>query len=382
MALIAMLLPPALAARDGNVFELTLSETISYDDNLYRLAPDANATQLIGTERRDDLASSTTLGLSADKPFGRQNLYGSYRHIFTRYQIHKNANYELDDGQLGWKGGFGRANQWDLYAKRTAAQSDYADNPGRVANTATTDIGHAEMDLRYASDWRSRFVYEASRLRNSTAVSNGGDYDGYLASMSLGVWPASGNGLEARYANSGQDYAKGQTYKQHDFGLNAAYGDNPASRFEGSAGVQIQKAGSNRETRRGRLSLRHTWRPRGSSTLSLRVLREKTSPSTSSPVQAESYGGEAQWTWLATAKLRFDSSIDYRKRHYDPYQEFSGAAPIDRREYLRTASIALNYFLQENLVLALSTRNDKRDANHIRYNYDSQSYSLTLQYVY
>ncbi|MFT3735899.1 MAG: hypothetical protein QM776_12875 [Rhodocyclaceae bacterium] len=369
-------------ARDGNVLELTAAESVAYDDNLYRLAPDSNATQLIGSERRDDLGSTTTLQLAADKLIGRQNLFGSYRHAITRYQIHKTANYDLDDGQAGWRGGFGAYNQWDVFYKRSSVQSDYSDRLSYVSNVVDTSALHAGTEIRYRTDWRTDLSLEDERQRNSTTARNGGDYNGRLFQAGFGYWPLTGNKLGVQFRQARREYSGDRGWRENAFNLLGAYSGSAVSKLDGSAGVQLQRGNDGATSRNLRFSLNHLWVPAGQSSYSLRLIRERSAASNSGSAQADINGVQAHWYWAMSAKLRLDSGFDYQRRKYDGYIEPGTSQPIERKEYVRVSSLTLSYIPVVNMTASLAIQNHKRDANHIRYNYDAQSCWLSLQYVY
>ena len=364
-------------AREGNVFSLKLSELLQYDDNIFRLSPDADNRQVLGSDRRDDFISSTTVALDANKQVGRHNFYGELSYTQVLFQEFRRLDYTGENSRLGWSGGFGAANNWDVYFKRSATQSDFADLQTALSNVVTTDTIGGSMSIRVASDWVVRPALSEDKYSNSADSRKSSDGSARHTSLNFGYRPHSGNALEAQYRHLDRDYDVGGGFRQKEIGVLGVWMPSSASVLEirGARLVQKTKIGGgngNFSQQVGHFNYR--WQTSGASTLNFRVFRELSSVNIVGAEQdALARGVTGVWSWTPLAKVKFDSTYDYRKRTFQQ---------ITLRDKTRTASLGATYFPDPALSLQAIVKNERRKADPNSREYEAQSYSLSLQYSF
>jgi len=388
---VALLAHSGLAtARDGNVFSLTLSETLQYDTNPLRVAPETDNRKVLDSDRRDDFISSTTLALNASKQLGRHNLYADLSQTYVFFQEFTRLNYTADNARVGWSGAYGADNNWDTYYRHSTTHSDFADLQVALTNLVTVDTVGASLRQRVATDWVFRPEISRSKDRNSADIKKGGDGESLTAQLNFGYRPHTGNVLEAQYRATERDYVYGGGYRQNELGAFGSWGSNTASMLDMRAALVEQKAKSGSASRGigdfhqivGYVNYR--WQPTGASQLSFRLFREISTINFGTDQDAVARGATVGWSWTPLAKVKFDTTFDYRKREFpqttviDP-TSLTRVSVRDRTHYL---SLGATYAATQNLSLLASAKTETRHAEPSYLGYEDRVYSLILQYVF
>ncbi|MEC5384410.1 hypothetical protein VVD49_01675 [Uliginosibacterium sp. H3] len=389
---VALLAYSGLAtARDGNVFGLTLAETLQYDTNPMRVASETDNRRALNSDRRDDFISSTTAALTASKQLGRHNLYGELSQTYVVFQEFTRLNYTSENSRVGWSGVYGAENNWDAYYRHTVTHSDFADLQLALTNLVTSDTLGARLSQRIATDWLFRPEVSQNKDRNSADIKKGGDGTTRNVWLNLGYRPYTANVLEAQYRLSEREYVYGGGYRQNELGAFGSWGGNTASAFELRVALVEQRAKSGSASQGvgdfhqvvGHANYR--WRPTGASTLNFRLFREISTINFGTDQDAVARGGTASWSWTPLAKVKFDTIFDYRKREFpnttviDPGSPGSRITVHDRTHYV---SLGATYVPTQALTVQANARTETRHADPSYLGYEDRVYSLTLQYAF
>ncbi len=102
--LASLLLLPALHARAQDAAKVTpfVEETLTSDDNVFRISKDVDPATVIGSRSRADTYRTTSFGLSADVPVSRQRFVGSLTFNTTRYQRFSALDFDGHDLRGSW----------------------------------------------------------------------------------------------------------------------------------------------------------------------------------------------------------------------------------------------------------------------------------------
>ena len=366
------------AAREGNVFSLTLSESLMYDDNVFRLSPETDNRSAIGSDRRDEFISSTTIAVDASKQVGRHNFYGELSRNFVLFQEFRRLNYTGENDRLGWSGTFGAENNWDAYFKRTRTQSDFADLQRALSNVLTSDTLGLSMSMRLAKDFVLRPSIYQDEYTNTADEKKNGDGKAHSVSLNLGYRPYTGNVIEAQFRHTDRDYDIGGGFVQNETGVLGTWVPSGTSMLELRAAVLQQDAKSGRNN--GNADFRqvvghasYRWRPTGASLLNFRIFRDISLVNIGSEQDTVARGITASWTWTPLAKVKFDTTYDYRKRTFPQ---------ISLRDRTRTAGLTAAYLPTPSFSVQAGIKNERRHADPSLRGYKDQNYSLVLQYSF
>jgi hypothetical protein len=378
------------AAREGNVFSLTLAESLQYDTNLLRVAPDTNNREDIGSDRRDDFISSTTVALDMSKQIGRHTFYGELSGTDNRFQEFSQLNYIAQNDRLGWSGVFGDDDKWDTYFRHVRSQSDYADFRVPIPNVVTTDTLGGNMWLRLARDWVFRPEVYEDKYSNSASIRQINDNKVRTGTLNLGYRPYTGNVLEAQYRYADRDYDIGGGFWQSETGVFGSWSGGTVSTLEGRIALVRQKAKTGTFTgasdfRQPVGYVNYRWQPTGASLLNFKLFREISTIDIGTDQDAVARGVNAQWTWSPLAKVRFDTIFDYRKRNFPNANAVDPTDPATRigvKDRTHSVSVGAAYMPTPSWTLQSTIKTETRHAQPSSRGYEDRVYALTLQYSF
>src|SRR5262245_11632010 len=127
VAMFASVLMPATDALAiwGDRIELFASETLTYDSNLLRISKGANTFGTIGTNSRSDVYYTTSFGINANIPVGRQRFVGGYAFNIVNYDRFSDLNYTGHEGRAIWFWELGNSLSGQVGMTDTKAQASF-----------------------------------------------------------------------------------------------------------------------------------------------------------------------------------------------------------------------------------------------------------------
>lgn len=128
---------PSLA-QTTETFKLFAQETVSFDDNVYRLPKSSPDDPAHDTPQRGDTYFTTSAGLSFDVPVARQRLLGSVTINDSRYRTHTNLDYTGHDARIAWQWQAGNDVKGTVGYSDTSAPQSFAGVQERVTDMLHT----------------------------------------------------------------------------------------------------------------------------------------------------------------------------------------------------------------------------------------------------
>lgn len=313
------------AAADNLPLSLTVSETLSRDSNLYRVAPGQYAVA--------DTVSSTGLKMGLDKSYGRQ------RYLFTAGTA---LNRYFDSTKLNNTS----------YNINLGLQSEFADKGLLQLN------GNASQNLARFDIANTNSITSAKNTQNTSQFNGQVSYGGY---GSLNPY-VSLNHFQQGFTYTSSSY---QAMNQNTYGLGTYY--NPVSQLSLGLGARLTKGDINYDigggntltdnVKRRDIDLTANWTATGLSTLYARISATHSQDDFIDPVgggiqNATSKGLTGELKWAYKPQGRFDYSLDFSRdkgnvgRGYlsvydytDPITKTSGSfSQIQRNENNRLAN--------------------------------------------
>ncbi len=393
LAIAGLVCGSAAQADAGDVFNVAVSQTLTWDDNLFRL-PDGQSPQTGGgaTSRRD-VVSHTGVRLTADKPIGRQVLRASVGITNVRYDRHRQLDGDLSNHAASWDWALGR--QWSGVLSYSSAQTTpgFSDYRAPVRDIVTTDAAAARALLRFHPDWRLVLGATSTRATHSAATNAIGDSRVDSAETGLRYVPGTGKefGLRARsaegsYPNRQQVGANfiDNGYREDGLDFDVVWRATGASQLQGAIG-QTRRShndvpGRDFSGTTGRLNW--SWQPTGRTNLGFGARREVGAQddliATYTVTDAITIGAG----WQPTAKLSFSATGELRRRDRqgDPASVVGGAP--SRRDDDRILSLGAGYAAMRDLRLNLSLREERRESTLATAAYCTRQLMLAAAFVF
>jgi exopolysaccharide biosynthesis operon protein EpsL len=377
----------------ADVFNVSLGHVASHDSNLFRLAPETDAEAAIGSSKRADSYSRSTLRLTADKPLGRQTLHAAAGLSRVRYDRFQRLDSDLSDYNGRWDWALGHLWSGQLKVGRGETAPGFSDYRAPVADRVTTDTGEARAVLMFHPAWRLTLGATQTEAKHSAAVNAIGDSRVQGAEAGLRYVPGTGKEAGVRLRRSDGRYPNRQAvggvavdngYAEEGMDLDAAWQASGASRFRGSIGQSRRRHDDvpGRDFSGATGSLAWDWQVTGKTSLGLAARREIGAQEDLIATYAVTESLSLRAAWAPTSKLSLNASAEARQRDLrgDPAAALAGL-PARRDDY-RIASVSAGYAPLRDLQLSLALRRERRDSNMPGFSYRTDQVTASVQFVF
>lgn len=191
---------PAAVANEGDVVNLSAAVTMMHDNNMFRLAPNANPANY-GLDGRSDTITMTSLGLNLNKMVSRQQLIGNISFADTSYK----RNSYLDflalnyDGKWLWAVGTRWTGEFALDRTESLnTYSDYTTNNYRQRNVRLAENERFTANYWFHTSWAAFLGISRNSVTNEQAVLAENDYEASGFNYGIRFRPVSGNTVALR----------------------------------------------------------------------------------------------------------------------------------------------------------------------------------------
>lgn len=355
VALIGALLaaaPPVLA-QDRDKLRLFAQETVSWDDNVYRLPKRSPDNPALDIPQRGDTYFMTSAGLSFDLPFSRQRLLGSVTINDARYQTHSNLDYTGHDARIAWQGQAGNDVAGTLAYSDVSAPQSFGGVQQRVNDLLRTRTALA--GATFSGERRLRLDIGAAWLdqTNSNWLNRYDNIDVLRADVTLShVWPSKESlgvvirGEDGRYPErtGAVALALPAAYRQYDGGAVFDWKPTGVSRFRGSLGYATRRwdTHTDRDWDGFVGRLQYDWNPRGKLEFTA-IARREINPYDTQKATFELINGVTLIpVWRPTERIDVVATLDYSERNYlgGPQLACGIALGTDDRLFSATLNLA------------------------------------------
>ena len=395
MALLALSARPVeaqLQAQAQDTAKITpfIEETLTTDDNVFRLSNQVDPATLIGFSARGDTYRTTTIGLSADVPVSLQRFDATLTYNSYRYDRFHELDYDGYDLRGSWLWQIGRSLSGEI-----GASENYSLAPFEEVLSATPDRLHAREEFAKGSwlvtpDWK---LYGAADDLNQSNSDPLGQYnnvtvDSLEASLSRAAGTGNWFGLDTRAEWGHFPVAEplgtvlvDNGYSQYGFGAVLDLGAGTPSHVVARADQvsrhynQVTVRDFNRTTGR----LEYTWEPDVKVSVSA-IAERDISPYEyihSSIVMVR--GLTLRPLWHVTDELDLSADLAWLERDYlaDPMVALGAAPPRD--DGVRTMSALLAYHPARWVSVQLSYLHEGRSSTILYGGYDVDVFWLKLR---
>ena len=390
----ASLLCAAVPARavDGDTLTLSAGIARQHDDNLFRLADDADTEALLGRSTRADDITTTTVGLKLDKSYSLQRFVLDANLVDTR---HRNFDYLDFTGRnygAAWYWSVTPALHGKLASERTETLNDLDNTEYGIRNLRTDERHSLDAEYELGGAWRLLGGVAQTTRTNSATFNQEGDnqlrsvqgglrYD-FRSGTTLAFIARTGSG---DYFNRDEPVVVSQLDNRFDQNEAEVRLHWPLS---GKTTLELRAARIEREHAHfaerdysgqvGRIDLR--WRMTDKTSLTAALDRELTSFQSPDASYITTDRLTLTPVWQMSAKTSLRARFDYARRDYGGAIV---ASPLNGRfDTQRLAQVAVDWRPLDGLALTASLQKEARSSNQARYQYDSTMAGVSAQYAF
>ena len=351
-----------------------VEETVTTDDNVFRISNQVDPVTAIGSSSRGDTYRTTSVGLSADVPVSLQRFQATVTYNSNRYDRFHELDYDGYDLHGSWLWQIGRTLSGQLGVTETYSLASFAQ---------TLDVKPDRLHLReefakgswlVTPDWKLYVAGDDLEQSNSDPLGqfNNVTVDSLEASLSRAAGTGNWFGLDTRFESGHFPVAEpigavlvDNAYKQYGGGIVVDVGAETPSHVVARADQisrhydQLTVRNFDRTTGR----LEYTWTPDVKVSVSA-IAERDISPYEyihSSIVMVR--GLTLRPLWHITDELDLSAAVAWLDRTYlsDPAVALGAAPPRD--DGVRTLSALLAYHPRSWVTLQLSFAHEDRSSN-------------------
>lgn len=386
---------PAAVANEGDVVNLSAAVTMMHDNNMFRLAPNANPANY-GLDGRSDTITMTSLGLNLNKMVSRQQLIGNISFADTSYK----RNSYLDflalnyDGKWLWAVGTRWTGEFALdRAESLNTYSDYTTNNYRARNVRLIENERFTANYWFHTSWAAFLGVSRNSLTNEQALLAESDYEASGFNYGIRFRPVSGNTVALRIRQLDGRYSNRQfnAAAQADNGFSHNGVDLEAnwlltgktqlrSRLEYLERKHDHFVSRDYSGWAGNLDLVYAITGKSNLTFGYKHDLAAFQQSTSSYYELDELNLGARWA--ATDKISTSARLGYGKRSYHGAIAPLPAGVEPRQDKTTRAGIDISYRPLRWFEIKAGMNYEKRNVNDDRYDYKDRTtfVSLSAQY--
>jgi exopolysaccharide biosynthesis operon protein EpsL len=380
LCLASVLLLPALHVRAQDAAKVTpfVEETLTNDDNVFRVSKDVDPATVTGSRSRADTYRTTSFGLSADVPVSLQRLVGSLTFNSTRYQRFSGLDFNGHDLRGSWLWQVGKDLRGEVGLSDTYSLASFAQLLSTTPDELRVRQEFVNGTWMVTPYWRLRAAGDRLEQRNSapatlfndvtndgveaalSRVSKAGNSIGFSTRVESGKFPTAERFTTPLSTtlidNAYRQYAAGLTLDWTVTGVSrlVARADHVSRRYD-----QLPQRNFTGQT--GRIEL--TWTPTGKMTL-IAIAQRDISPyefTRSSLVLLKGFG--LRPAWHVTPKIDLSADLEAVTRSYvaDPAQALGLTGQRDDR--VRSMSALFSYHPVPRIGVQASLLHETRSSN-------------------
>ncbi|MBS3934834.1 MAG: outer membrane beta-barrel protein, partial [Sulfuritalea sp.] len=342
---------------------------------------------------RGDLVAQTAVGLTLDKPVGRQVLRGGIGLTQIRHGRHTQLDSELSSHSAGWDWSLGNRLTGALSYHHAEKLPGFGDFRTPVRDVVKTDSITARATVRIPSGWQLQLGAGHTRTAHSASVNAFGDSRVESVETGLRYAPGSGREFGLRLRQAEGSFPNRQqvgghfidnSYRENALELDAVWHAGGTSQLQGAIGSARRNYGEVAERNFSGLTgrLNWNWRPTGRTSLGAGIRRETGSQDDLIATQAVSDVISASAAWQPTAKLGFNILAELRQRDLraDPLPVPGSLS--NRRDDDELLSLGVGYAAMRDLRLNLSWREERRKSSFAAGTYRARLIAVAATFVF
>ena len=355
-------------ADPSDIFQPFISNTITYDDNLFRQSSPPNSTALKGLIR-DDFSNQATASVAINYALGRQKLMLDLSVSDIRFANNQFLDNISSNDRATWQWQFGKSLSGEISYSYTRAMGGFTNTNFYGLNMISSS--NVDANLNYA--WHPRWKIRAglSWLNYLNSASQRANYDQQIVTALAGVdyKTPSNNSLYIEYSYNDGKYPNQQLvnstavdnkYQQHIFNSFLTWKPTEKTSFKGNLGynIRLYPDYSQRNYSGATYNLTLNWTPTAKMMFSLSVWRQLNSWTDVTASYVLNDGFSVSPSWQATPKLGLSAKFSRQTLNYTGDQITPGPT---RQDTVLNCSVSLAYKPSSNAEITIGYTAGKRD---------------------
>jgi len=377
----ALCLPLAATAAEGDTFRPVVFASYGYDDNLFRVADNAEALLVLGTTDKADSYLRYGVGFDIDWHLSRQQFIVKGQTSRTRFDRYTTLDYDGHDlsGEWRWQVG----NQWNgrLGMARSTSQGSYTELQQLISNTRTLDSQFFEASYWFHSRWRAglKMRHETSDYSASTLATDNSESDSTVLGLYRDGRAIGYSGIEVRagrlnYPNRPINATLDNAFDEMGISYVTVWNPSGKSRMNLRLGLQKREGRNlNYTTDSLDVDVDGAMAVSGKTSLSAGIFRRLRSEDFSGANTTTTTGVNLGLQWQALPKTRIAVTFKVQNVGYDPN---------NRQDDVVTTSIGADYQPLPGAMLSIGLMHDRRGSNQPWLEYTSNSAFLSATWQF
>ncbi len=389
--LLAALTASTLAGAEGLVdIRPYVAATMTYDDNVFRLADRSQARALLGTDATSDMTRRTEAGVDVDWNISRQHLrlgVNFNRNRYDRFDFLDSNGYSR---ALAWDWHVGSHFSGELSVSESKSMSGFTEIRNPVLNERTSKRRLMSANWDFHPRWRLHVQRDEAEYENSLASYRSSDRKDVAHETAIQYTTPEGDriGLSMREVESSYSARDvfstlvfGNGNRQRDLALNLAWNVTGMTRLSARL-ARVERRYDELSERdmkawAGRLTM--DWQPTGKTALSISAVRDVYGVDDIAATYVQSDALSIAPTWAPTAKLAVQARASHEKRSYQGDPGFLLGVLPQREDRLNTASLTVSYTPHEKVRMQLTWQKDSRDSSSAGNGYDTDALNANVR---
>ncbi len=385
----------------SDVFKPFVSDSLSYDDNLFRQNSSVgHVTAILGNNEKiikDDVINQATVGTAVDYTLGRQRFNLNLSVSDNRFVNNSFLNNISSNDRAAWQWQFGKQFSGDIGYAYTRAMAGFTNTSFFGLDMITGNNPFANLNYTWHPRWKSRVGISWNDYQHSASQRQNINWQYATASLRVDYVTPSNNSLGLQYIFNDGNYPNrtwfvspfvDNRYQQHDISTLLTWQITQKIRFNGSVGfVTRQNAHvSQRDYTSGTFNLALNWVPTDKTLLAITVWRQLSSWADVTASYVVTDGVSLSPMWQATPKLALTAKFSYSTLDYTGEGGVSNLTQGQRNDTLLNGQMSLVYKPIPNAELSLSYQGGTRDTVNppfgfpLDYTFNSVSTSAMLKF--
>lgn len=361
--------------------ELFVAETVTRDDNIFRLTSGVDPTTALGSSSKGDTYHTTSFGFNLDVPVDRQRILGGVTWNDNRYHQFTVLDLTARNARAAWAWQVGNDLGGQLGYTETFALASLANREGGVQSSTPNPLKtqQALFNAAYRLTPRWRLRGEVSNLKQSNEISqfqpNDISIDGGELTVSY-VTPAndqigvSVRAEEASYPTPQPDpSAPGSfidnAYRQESVAVVAEWTPTGRSRVSVRAGrvSRSYQQSPQRDFEGATYRAAYDWRTTARLTLTAAAYREISGTEETNIGFVLATGVALRPAFRLTEKIQLSGGLDYSDRDFLANPALQPLGGVQRTDRVRTVAVTAFYRPIRTVTLEMGLRRESRSSS-------------------
>jgi len=380
----ALMMTPFLAFQASAEGQIDLkpyvSETLTYDDNVFRFASKDQARIALGSEAMSDRMSTTEAGVNADFRLSRQHFLvqiGLNKTSFDRFDF---LNNNGSNKKVGWNWSIGNHLAGELSMSEQKSMAGFNDVHNPVLNIRTNTRSLMSLNWDFHPSWRLHVQHDETENKNGLAGYRSSDRNDAANEMLLQYKTAAGNlvGLSARQIDTtypALDNVFNNQNQQRELALDFVWQPAGKTMINGRVGLVDRRYEvlKQRDVTDwiGRTNL--NWQVTGKTAVQAGVARDMYAIDDLAGTYVVTDSLSLTPAWMPTAKITVQGNMSYQSINY------VAGIGNSREDKVKTAGLVVSYLPHEKIQTMLSLQKTKRDSSLSGNGFESNSITANVR---